>query len=132
MGHETEPHDFLEFFAGDCEVSKAILEEGLNVVAYDIRFDGVFMDILSDLGFLNALLMALFTSWGASSFLAIVCSTWINLNVGTSGRSQATPLGNQFYPSVAQGNKMVSRCVILLFILHALGNAFFSNSPEAV
>eukprot|EP00969_Alexandrium_andersonii_P220730 9748575-Alexandrium_andersonii.AAC.1 len=50
---------------------------------------------------------------------APVCSTWININMGTSGRSGALPLGRIYRKGVAAANMMVSRIALLLAILTA-------------
>lgn len=49
------------------------------------------------------------------------CSSWTTINVGTSGRSPCTPLGNLLYVSVQQGNTMASRNFGLLKVF---GNIF--------
>eukprot|EP00975_Prorocentrum_lima_P029844 6261970-Prorocentrum_lima.AAC.1 len=49
------------------------------------------MGILSDRGFINALALALSIQPRGGSPLAIVCSTWVWVNQGTSGRSQTRP-----------------------------------------
>jgi hypothetical protein len=39
----------------------------------------------------------------------IKCSSWVGINVGTSGRSFANPMGFRDVKSVAEANSMVSR-----------------------
>ena len=45
--------------------------------------------------------------------LGTVCSTWVSVNAGTSGRSYVTPAGNMEYASVAAANCMVARRPVL-------------------
>ena len=40
------------------------------------------------------------------------------MNMGTSGRSACTSIGNFLFPSVAEGNKLASR-KLGLFLVHA-------------
>ena len=42
---------------------------------------------------------------------AICCSTWVQINSGTSGRSPLHPMGNPLQPSVRHANLLVSRCI---------------------
>lgn len=37
------------------------------------------------------------------------CASWTSINMGTSGRSVCTSIGNFLLPSVAEGNKLASR-----------------------
>ncbi len=41
--------------------------------------------------------------------MGICCSTFVNINMGTSGRDVLNPEGNTGYTSVSMGNSMVSR-----------------------
>jgi hypothetical protein len=41
--------------------------------------------------------------------IALVCSSWTPMNMGTSKRSILTPLGDEAVPSVKQGNVMAAR-----------------------
>ena len=43
------------------------------------------------------------------ALFAIVCSTWVSINQGTSGRSICSPAGRYWYTSVAEANTMASR-----------------------
>ena len=43
------------------------------------------------------------------TLLAIVCSSWSAVNLGTSERDELVPLGATYKPSVRSANKMVSR-----------------------
>ncbi len=48
--------------------------------------------------------------WGALMLvLAVVCSTWSAVNLGTSERDLLLPCGASYKPSVRAANKMVSR-----------------------
>jgi hypothetical protein len=49
--------------------------------------------------------------------IAVVCSSWISINAGTSKRTMLTPMGDDNVPSVRKSNKMVSRSQGILYII---------------
>lgn len=118
-----------EYFAGAREVTKAFLKAGLAAVSYEIKDDPVMQDYCSNIGWLHALHLGLKTKRGACSLSAPVCSSWVKINVGTSGRSKTRPLGNAQYPSVATANRMMSRVVLLCCIFDALGIWWLVEQP---
>ncbi len=42
-------------------------------------------------------------------WMGIKCSSWIGVNVGTSGRSPCNPYGRYWYKSVCDANTMLER-----------------------
>ena len=59
-----------------------------------------------------AIHILLFGEWEQiCAFYAIVCSSWVPVNRGSTGRSIMTPLGCEDYPNVRASNKMTSRMV---------------------
>ena len=86
----------------------------------EILLDSEYMDILSPKGFVFGLILALKCKTRDSfGMIATVCSTWVFLNRGTSGRSVWNPLGDLRQPSVRAANVMVSRMVLLKYVLEA-------------
>ena len=54
--------------------------------------------------------LLLSSEWEAvAAFLAIVCSSFVPVNRGSTMRSILTPLGNEEYLGVRRGNKLVAR-----------------------
>ena len=51
----------------------------------------------------------LLSSEFVAAFFAVVCSSYVPVNRGSTGRSLMTPLGNEDYPHVRRSNKMTSR-----------------------
>lgn len=47
-------------------------------------------------------------------WFGIKCSSWIGVNVGTSGRSPCNPFGRYWYKSVGDANTMLERTIFLL------------------
>ena len=102
----------------------------MAAVPFEIKLDEKYQDINSDEGFVHALLLALSCGPGSVALAAIVCSTWVYMNRGTSGRFTWRPLGRGYYPSVAAANKMVSRMVLLIMILIAVGAVVLIEQPK--
>lgn len=63
------------------------------------------------------------------ALLAPVCSSFSSMNVGTSRRSAVTPWGNDFLQSVADGNMLMSRAVLLCLLVDTLGGVFVLEQP---
>ena len=53
----------------------------------------------------------LLCSDSVAAFYAVVCSSWVPVNRGSTLRDILTPLGNEDYPSVRRGNKLTARTV---------------------
>ena len=92
--------DSVEYFAGQMEVSQAMARAGLKAYFFELLRDNVMMDILGDKGFCYAVLLALKLRPGGFCMLAPVCSSWVFMNRGTSGRSRSSPVGRRDVPSV--------------------------------
>jgi len=114
-----------EMFAGDQAYSDAWREVGEKVASLDIRF-GPDQDINSNRGFVMHLNRLLETDLVA--LLAPVCSTFTQMNLYTSGRSVARPLGNRSRANDA-ANMMVSRVVLLLWYCCSVGLCFIVEQP---
>eukprot|EP00969_Alexandrium_andersonii_P102388 4519107-Alexandrium_andersonii.AAC.1 len=116
--------DFLEFFAGRREVTQAQARvNNFVAISYEVKDNPILCDFCGLAGFAHAFKLATMLDGkvGSGCMLAPVCSTWVSINLGTSGRSASMPLGNAFYPSVARANKMISRVVLVLMLLTAQG-----------
>ena len=61
------------------------------------------------------------------TWLGIKCSSFIGLNVGTSGRSPSNPYGNWHFPSVRQSNMLLERSHAMFSGIWHL--VFFPGSP---
>lgn len=61
------------------------------------------------------------------TWLGIKCSSFIGLNVGTSGRSPSNPYGNWHFPSVLQSNMLLERSHAMFSGIWHL--VFFPGSP---
>ena len=122
-------YGFVEYYAGDAAVTKAQQARGIEAQALDIRYDDVGQDMTSDHGFINALACALNIIPGGGSHWGTVCSSWIFMSSGTTKRSKLAPMGDRNCQSVRMGNLMVSRMVLILLVVQAVGAAWFLEQP---
>lgn len=128
--YAEEKHASLEIFAGDRQYTDAWKADGFDAYAIDKCYDSpgeCMNDINSSLGFLHCLHKTLQTN--LVTLMAPVCSTWVNLNSGTSGRSLGRPLGKGSDRNL-EANKMVSRVLLLCWLCAALGVCFIIEQPS--
>lgn len=109
----------LEYFAGVAVVCSAYKSHGFVSIPYELLNSRQTMDILDNLGFVNAIALAMQLADGGQVTGGPVCSTWVWINRGTSMRTSFRPMGDRGKPSVAKGNLMVSRWAALLYIFEA-------------
>jgi hypothetical protein len=102
--------------------------KGFKVLTYEIN-DSVLQDCLSDEGYIKLLCNVLKVRRTGIVVLAPVCSSFCWLNRSTSGRTLIDPLGDERVKSVKDGNLMVSRVVLLLWLLKARGCVFVVEQP---
>lgn len=126
---QLDQWDVVELFAGVRSIQRGFQHFGMTGEAADITIDPR-DDILTSIGFARSLLKVagLKRNQGLVTS-ACVCSTWVNCNRGTSGRSRGNPLGNFHYPSVAEANLMVSRTVLLCLFALWLGCQWLWENP---
>ena len=119
----------VEFFAGKRAVTRRFLRAKRAFLPYDIIDGKVHFNILSRAGFINAILFCLAVCPGSLALLAIQCTSWVWLCRAQTGRSFWRPLGNRKSRSVRRANIMVTRCVLLILILHARGALVLVEQP---
>jgi hypothetical protein len=126
----TLPLGALEFFAGEKAVTNAHLSNGVSAVGYDIRYDPVHMDFMSEVGYVNALRLALSCDDLAQNSNGPVCSSFVWVSRASTGRSVWNPLGNARCASAVMGNEMVSRLMLILLIMKAKGCFVITEQPK--
>lgn len=138
-------YQVIELFAGKKRISKLAKSIGLVTCAHDIMYDKNFnpkkksvhpskscMDINEPAGFLLCIITILRGRFNdLICMMGILCSTWTVVNAGTSCRDLLTPMGQQDYPSVASGNRMVSRAVLLWLLLICMGAVPILEQPSS-
>ncbi|CAJ1360896.1 unnamed protein product [Effrenium voratum] len=125
----NHPTDHCEFFSGKMSVTLGELQENRKCAAYDIGYDPVFMDIASSKGYAHALYQTLNLLPGSFMTLAPVCSSFVYMSRGSTGRTRAAPEGR---PGKATdfGNLMAARCVILIWLASCKGVAWVLEQPR--
>ncbi len=124
------PIDVLEVFAGRRRISKAMRCKGYRVVPFD-RDMSHRMDINTDEGFCILLGLALSLAPGGLLWLAPVCSSWIWINAGTHTRNQLAWSGNTDHAYIAEANKMVTRCALLIWLVRFRGCSWVIEQPRS-
>ncbi|CAE7403155.1 unnamed protein product [Symbiodinium pilosum] len=123
--HPKRPLDLIEFFAGHAAIARNGVVSGYRCAALDLDFDSMRdpqrrlrldkrspFDLNSDSGFALAVVLILQGAWSQLvGIFATCCSSFVQINSGTSGRDMLTPEGRVNLPSVARSNKLLSRTV---------------------
>ena len=63
------------------------------------------------------------------AWIALVCTSFSSMNVGTSRRSPTTPWGKTDLPHVQEGNLMASRAILLIYLVTCLRGKWFLEQP---
>ena len=121
--------DGVEFFAGTKVWASALKEQGYNIATMEINDDQPQQDILSPEGFIYAVTLLLRSKFRAVHHYATVCSSWVTINRGTSGRCLSRPLGRAELPYVARANIMVARASLLMLLGVCTGVGFILEQP---
>ncbi|CAL1152822.1 unnamed protein product [Cladocopium goreaui] len=135
----THEYQVLEFYAGVGRIAAMSKYVGYRSCALDVeygreRFDKQGkrspMDINSDSGLVLAIHLLLHSEFEAAvAVLAVVCSSMVPVNRGSTDRSFMTPLGNEYFLAVRKSNKLTSRSVLCMLLLVALGGTYLMENP---
>ena len=126
--------DFLEFFAGDAQLSKAMSRLGLLVKSFDIKYSAPTkeaQDLLDPLGFRYALVAVLFAARHADLWAGIVCSSWVWMSRGTTKRKADRQhiWGDTSVRCVRVGNALAIRVTYLCFMMANIGGFWCIEQP---
>ncbi|CAJ1418841.1 unnamed protein product [Effrenium voratum] len=91
------------------------------------------MDLLSDAGFALALVTVLKSK--PDECLCVIgldCSSFVTINAGTHCRTPITPLGDESVAHVRRGNRLASRCCLLILVMTSMNLAWLieQNYPR--
>ena len=104
---------------------------GLAAIGADILRDPVHNDVLTDRGFIHALVMCMeLDPTCGLLWQAVVCSSWIWMALSSTLRSHDCPLGE---PGAATNiaNRMVARCGLLILLVIASGCNWIVEQPSS-
>ena len=129
------PHELrvngVEYFAGVAAIQKAIQSIGEKCLAFDKDYDSDGQDLLTNKGFITALVWALrlhqfsLTPWGT------LCSSWVWMSRSVTQRSSKDVLGDTSRLCVRQGNLMVSRMCLIWFIVRMRESLYLLEQPSS-
>lgn len=114
----------VEFFSGIGSIARTFAQAGFVSKEYDIIREPLFEDLTTPMGFLTALMLAMQIVLGGLGHTANVCSSWVFMARGTTGRSRAQPYGTPNLPgcsasSVGQGNVQIGRMTVVIMLMVA-------------
>ena len=121
------PLDALELFAGKKAVTLALRGHGYKAVAFE-KLDSACVGFMTDVGDLHAAMLALSLRQNGLLVAAPVCSSWVWLSRSSTHRSACQPLGRGDAAEV--GNEMVSRLVVLLWVVSCFGVRWVVEQPR--
>ena len=126
----------IEYFAGVGMIAQGFIDQGFAALTYDNFHKGTLSDPTQDLnsneGFIAALCWLLHMEPGGLVWLGTVCSSWILMAMGSTGRSISCVLGSQRLSGVQQANMMAIRSAMLALICYVRGTAFFEQPATSL
>ncbi|CAK9081515.1 Uncharacterized protein SCF082_LOCUS38788 [Durusdinium trenchii] len=120
--------DFFELFSGDAQATQYWSEQGFRCCKMDVRY-GECMDFDHSGCFLLSLHTILNEVPDGANLLAPVCGSWSAVSRGSTWRTFVNPMGQQAFHAVSSGNRMVSRCVLLILVILARNLVFYLEQP---
>jgi hypothetical protein len=120
--------DAVEFFAGQGAVTSNLQMLGYSAYPFERDRDPLANDFCNGVGFGFAIALVLRVRPGGFIWLGIVCSSWVFMSRGSTGRHVNKILGVP-WASVLTGNLMVSRAMLLLWLADSLGHFVTLKQP---
>ena len=123
--------DFVELFAGDHAVSRGLRAFGYVGLTFDNRTIDPKHDILTPVGFLAALAAVKRLRPNGLLFAAPVCSSWVFMSRGSTGRDLALAGHWKSSRGVMAANAMVARVAALCHFAASAGVHFVVEQPAS-
>ena len=124
--------DFVDYYAGVGRLTQSFRNAGYSALRFEFNDGGADQNALSSHGMLTQLVYALrcfdgtaLTHWGT------VCSSWVWICRATSGRSEVNPLGFLDRKPVREGNTMVARMAVVLWLLACKQVSWVLEQPRS-
>ena len=118
LGPIKHPTLFQEDFCGKHNLSRALFDRGVPIIARDLKFSK-HLDILSGVGFLAILQGLRSLCVSGLAWLGVPCSSWIYLSRGTTKRHRLNVGGKRSLLSVRQANRIARRVAYLITFIEA-------------
>ena len=105
----------VEFYAGAGTIATAFREADMAAAAVDKSYgeDNPAMDFTTPEGMITLIFYIMILHMRGLTFHAIVCSTWVWMSRGSTGRTSKRPSGNNT-PTVKMANVMASRACLVI------------------
>eukprot|EP00969_Alexandrium_andersonii_P163548 7229528-Alexandrium_andersonii.AAC.1 len=131
--HLEVPIDVAELFAGCGSITRGMRMQKLIAIPYELKLLGDMMDLCSASGYALALglVLRLASRGRGMLWLAPVCSSWVFISSGSTGRSKWSPEGDDAAGNVEYSNKMAARCALLCAVAHSLNVTFIVEQPSS-
>ena len=123
--------DCVDYFAGIGGVARSFTDRMRKAVTFEILDDFELEDILKPLGMLKGCTYARKLRRRGLGHWGTVCSSFIWICRSVTKRSKESPLGDGSVKSVRDGNCMVVRMVLTLFIILARGALWLLEQPKS-
>lgn len=120
---------FVEFFCGTGALVSAMMAAGMRCTWLEISL-GVSQDILSTVGFAEAIRAAMSIVPGGTAWFGVPCSTFVWMSRGHTKRTQADPLGDRSRADVRQANLIADRVAFILQVLAMRAVHFIVEQPS--
>ncbi|CAE7478075.1 unnamed protein product [Symbiodinium sp. CCMP2592] len=122
--------EWLEFFAGDAQITRHVSACGYTSRKFDLRYPieykhQNYMDLLTPAGMAQLAIVGVMSAVQGKAvvWLGLVCSSFTVINMGWSKRSFLVPMGDTSKRSVVEGNCLAARTCILIQLILALDGA---------
>ncbi|CAE7245398.1 unnamed protein product [Symbiodinium sp. CCMP2592] len=119
--------EWLEFFAGDAQITRHVSACGYTSRKFDLRYPieykhQNYMDLLTPAGMAQLAIVGVMSAVQGKAvvWLGLVCSSFTVINMGWSKRSFLVPMGDTSKRSVVEGNCLAARTCILIQLILAL------------
>ena len=122
----------VELFAGAHEISTAVQGQGLNAIAYDLKYTPCsdWNNIIKNEGFHRAMRLVLEVRPFGTAWAAPVCGPWVFICRHGTGRTVFQPEGDRDVKRVRMSNLMVIHVVIILLVAWYRNLTIFTEQPQ--
>jgi len=98
--------------------------------AFELEADGVFCDMMSDVGFMKGVELVLRLVPLALLYGGVPCESYGFMSSGTHQRAACQPWGHTPYPFVWRGNVMATRFVLLAVLAIVRNCVWMAEQPD--
>ena len=106
-----------DYFSGEARIWQTWRSAGERALKFDCEEDDLHQNMLKPQGFVTSIVFALrLAAWG-TGHLATCCKTWVYTSRGSTLRHELNVLGDLSKECVVEGNDLVSKMTLVLFLI---------------